>query len=81
VVQSVQQPHAAKGGGAKRYETLLTPAEVRDVLRVSPRTLDNLIARGVLPVVRFGKARRFKRDDVVRCVERHRIENGTATEA
>lgn len=43
---------------------LLTPADVAERLKVCPRTLDNLAARGALTKIRLGRAVRYRADDV-----------------
>lgn len=44
--------------------TLLTIADVAERLRVSQPTVHRLKASGKLPAVRFGRAVRFRPDDV-----------------
>ncbi|MET8852309.1 helix-turn-helix domain-containing protein [Amycolatopsis sp. NPDC004625] len=49
-------------------DELLTPEEVGEVLQLSPRTLKDQAAAGVLPHRRFGKHHRFTRGDVAEIV-------------
>lgn len=52
--------------------SLLTAAEVRELLRCSDRTIRRWVARGFLQPVRFGRTLRFRADDVRRLVsDRH----------
>jgi len=49
-------------------DALLTAEEVGELLRLSPRTLKDHAAAGVLPHHRFGKHYRFTRGDVAEIV-------------
>ena len=49
-------------------DPLLTIDEVAAVLKVSPKTIRRLIARG-LPCVRLGRVIRFQQADLLRFVE------------
>jgi excisionase family DNA binding protein len=49
-------------------DALLTAEQVGELLRLSPRTLKDQAAAGVLPHHRFGKHYRFTRGDVVEIV-------------
>src|SRR5262245_26261039 len=44
---------------------LLTLQDLSRVLRLHPRTIRRMVARGRIPCVRFGRAIRFTRDDVL----------------
>jgi len=68
IVVASEVPHGAIG---TRFP-LLTEAEVRTILKVSGTTIDRMIADGALPVVRIRRTRRFRREDVLGCVERNR---------
>lgn len=47
-----------------QIEPLLKPQEVADLLRVSPRTLDKLIAMRKLIALRIGGQRRFTQKSI-----------------
>lgn len=49
-------------------DALLTAEQVGELLQLSPRTLKDQSAAGVLPHHRFGKHYRFTRDDVAEIV-------------
>jgi excisionase family DNA binding protein len=49
-------------------DALLTAEEVRELLQLSPRTLKDQAAAGVVPHHRFGKHYRFTRADVAEIV-------------
>ncbi|MEV5720386.1 helix-turn-helix domain-containing protein [Amycolatopsis mediterranei] len=49
-------------------DALLTAEEVEELLQLSPRTLKDQAAAGVLPHHRFGKHYRFTRGDVAEIV-------------
>jgi len=49
-------------------DALLTAEEVAELLQLSPRTLKDQAAAGVLPHHRFGKHYRFTRGDVAEIV-------------
>lgn len=52
--------------------SLLTTAEVEDLLRCSDRTIRRWVARGFLKPVQFGRTLRFRADDIHRLVsDRH----------
>jgi excisionase family DNA binding protein len=52
--------------------TLLTKREAAERLSLGPRMVDIYIARGELPVVRFGRAVRIDRRDLAAFIEAHR---------
>lgn len=52
--------------------SFLTPRELAERLRISPSTLERLIARGTLPIHRFGRQRRFSVEDVERWISSQR---------
>lgn len=54
------------------------PEEVAEVLRVSPRTVNRLIAAGELRAFSVFKDRRIAREDLVEFVERRRTEGREA---
>jgi excisionase family DNA binding protein len=60
----------AEGYESPRTERLLRPREAAELLNVSPRTLDRLIASGELRAVRVGGSRRIRPTDVRDLVER-----------
>ena len=51
---------------------LLTIAEVAAKLSVSPKHIHRAIARGELPIHRFGRAVRIAPDDLEQFINRHR---------
>ena len=51
---------------------LLTPKEAARFLGISNRTLDRLVKKGVVAVVRMGGSRRFKLEDLLTAIERNR---------
>ena len=51
---------------------LLTPKEAARFLGISNRTLDRLVKQGMVAVVRIGGSRRFKLEDLMTVIERHR---------
>jgi len=50
----------------------LTIREVRDLLKVSDRTVRRWIERGSLPALKIGRSVRIRRADIDRPVEAHR---------
>jgi excisionase family DNA binding protein len=64
------QPSAAPGGerplAEKPAPLLMTPAELAELLNISPRKIRAMKATGALPVtVRIGRLTRFRRADVL----------------
>jgi excisionase family DNA binding protein len=53
--------------------TLLRKAEVAARLKVSPRTVERLRARGELPALRLGRRVRFKEEDVETYIDARRL--------
>src|SRR5262245_20906925 len=53
--------------------TLLTKAEVAARLKVSPRTVERLRARGDLPAFQLGRRVRFKEEDVETYIDARRL--------
>ena len=51
---------------------LLTSAEAAGLLSISPKTLQRLVARGDLAVIRVGSSLRFSTGDLEAFVTRHR---------
>ena len=51
---------------------LLTKREAAHHLRVTERTIHNLIDRGLLPVVRFGSSVRIDRADLLEFIRQQR---------
>ena len=51
---------------------LLKPAEAAGLLSISPKTLQRLVARGDLAVIRVGSSLRFAVSDLDAFVARHR---------
>jgi excisionase family DNA binding protein len=49
----------------------LTKQDMAKLLQVTPRTIDNLMARGILPFVRLGRTVRFRLKDVEAHIESH----------
>jgi len=55
---------------------ILTPNEVADILRVSRRKINQLVAEGQIPCVRIGKRRiRFNRETVMKWVREQHTTN------
>lgn len=50
---------------------MLKKCEVAEVLRVSPRTVDRLIASGELPSVKIGGSRRIQHEALLNFISRH----------
>jgi excisionase family DNA binding protein len=48
----------------------MTKPELARLLSCTPRHLDNLSRRGVLPRVRLGRSIRFRRDSVLAAIRR-----------
>lgn len=57
---------------------LLTVGEVAQILRISRTSVHNLIARGELPALRFGRTVRIPATAIVRMVEKC-LEEGDAS--
>jgi excisionase family DNA binding protein len=55
---------------------VLTKAQLAQVLSCTPRHIDNLSRRGVLPSVRLGRIVRFRRDAVMASIRK--LEGGHA---
>jgi excisionase family DNA binding protein len=54
---------------------LLTPVEVADMLRVSRRTVQNMIERGDLPAAKVGRFWRVAEGDIIAYLRKH-MNNG-----
>ena len=54
-------------------QTLLTYGEVAELLRCSVKSVTRLIACGELPVVKIGRMRRVKGDDVAYLIRDRRV--------
>jgi excisionase family DNA binding protein len=52
---------------------LIREPEVARLLAVTPRTVENLRARGDLPSVKIGRSRRYVLADVMALIERSRV--------
>ncbi len=50
---------------------LLTPSQVAKVLATSDQNVYNMINRGEIPVVQFGKIKRIRYMDLVKYIEKH----------
>ena len=50
-------------------ERFLTPEEVADMLRVSPRTVNRWLNQGKLPGVKIGSRWRIEREDFERFIQ------------
>jgi excisionase family DNA binding protein len=50
---------------------LLTPAEAAELLRVSERTVQRLVAQGAIPIVPVGRLRRIRREALERWAADH----------
>lgn len=53
------------------HTELLTVAEAAEVLRLSPRTVERLVAARALPVVRFSRSVRIRRTDLDQLIAAH----------
>ena len=53
-------------------DDILTTDELAAILRIAPSTVDTLARRGDLGSVRFGRARRYLRADLVDYINRQR---------
>ena len=51
---------------------LMTKAEVADLLKLSPRSVDRLRVRGDLPAMKILSSVRFRKDDVLAFIEAQR---------
>lgn len=57
------------GAGDADGDTLLTIAEVADILRVSPKTIYNWVYRRMIPSIKIGRGLlRFRREDLRRWI-------------
>jgi len=54
-------------------QEFFTTAELADVLRVSRKTVLRMARRGALPCHQFGRAKRFRRDEVERFLDAVRL--------
>lgn len=52
-------------------KTLMTIREVVEILKVSISTVKKKAARGEIPSVKIGKARRFRPEDIFRYISDH----------
>ncbi len=60
-------------GSSANLPIILTEKEVADLLRCSPRHVRNLVNRRIIPVVKLGRSRRFRRDSVLSAVAKLEI--------
>lgn len=67
----------------RERQELLTPREVRALLKIGPDLLHDLVRRGDLPAIVLGKRhQRFRRDDVQNLIDQRRAQcGGKATRA
>lgn len=54
--------------------SLLTAAEVAEMLRLRESTVKDYARRGILPCVRLGRHVRFDRDDIVEYINQQRTQ-------
>ena len=59
-------------------QEFFTAAELATVLRVSSKTVLRMARRGALPCHQFGRAKRFRREEVERFLLRVRVTSGAA---
>lgn len=69
---SVEEPFV-RSAESRELPRLLTLAEVAEVLRVSPKTVQRLLKRG-LPCIRFGRSVRFEPKAVSRWLDARKEE-------
>jgi excisionase family DNA binding protein len=50
----------------KQLEELMETDEIARIFKVNPRTIERWVAAGILPAVRVGGIRRFRRSDIDR---------------
>ncbi|HXX73650.1 MAG TPA: helix-turn-helix domain-containing protein [Nitrospiraceae bacterium] len=62
-------------------KTLMTLQEVSDLLRVSQSTVKKKSARGEIPSVKIGRARRFRPEDVYRYISANTRQSGGTHDA
>ena len=51
-------------------EDLVTTKEIARSLKVTERTIQNLVARGIVPTIRIGRCVRFRKSDVLVALEK-----------
>jgi excisionase family DNA binding protein len=68
-LESSPQPASPEVGRPLVLPRLLTLAEVADMLQVSQKTVQRLVARRRLPCIRLGRVVRFSPADLLRFVE------------
>jgi putative molybdopterin biosynthesis protein len=64
--------HATPAYGGHTTASLLTQADLADILRVSRWTVYRLVREGHIPVVRVGERLRFRAQDVEAYMDRNR---------
>ena len=57
-------------------KTLMTTSEVVEMLRLSQSTVKKKAARGEIPSVKMGRARRFRQEDIFRYISDHTRQRG-----
>lgn len=72
-IRSMPDPPAGHAGDIRELPRLLTLPEVAEVLRVSPKTVQRLLKRG-LPCIRFGRSVRFEPKAVSRWLDARKEE-------
>ena len=72
-IRSVPDSRAGHAGDIRELPRLLTLPEVAEVLRVSPKTVQRLLKRG-LPCIRFGRSVRFEPKAVSRWLDARKEE-------
>ena len=70
---SNRMPKRQPDEGPLTFDRLLTADEVARILHVSRTLVYWLIERGDLPAVRFGRALRFRREDVYACIRKRAV--------
>ncbi len=58
-----------------QFEPMVSKAEIANMLSVSPRTIENLKAGGVLPFYKLGRNIRYRRSEVIKAMEQFHSSN------
>jgi excisionase family DNA binding protein len=65
--------HSDDQYGRHLYERYLKKREIAEILGTSTRSIENLMARRVIPFTRVGGQPRFRLKDVERALERYTV--------
>jgi excisionase family DNA binding protein len=58
-----------------QFEPMVSKAEIAEMLSVSPRTVENWKADGVLPFYKLGRNVRYRRSEVMKAMEKFHSSN------